>query len=368
MALEKLAKCLRDHLLPNYFVREGNLLQTVPKDSCEAMSNALMDVIVDPISNLVNSSKVMERLEGVMSAGPNEKGCGKLITLLKEQDGSPEKEGELKDLLKFHFYNLGLSLMNGEPETAQKGLDYILCVVAILKTVGKCTSAQELLCNSLISYSARGDDRLAAARLISMRILGFVDDEILSALHDATGSNELGANLCHNAGCLYHDKAYTDSDDGFTPNKAQLSHAETMLKRSVDLQPDNTSHLVELSMFLYRNDRFEEAISVAKRGVKKSMSSEMLEYLEYDKSDELTLDGNIGQHVQQNGLIRAPALVFAYYVQVACLEELDREDEALQFMASYKSACSDPRKTISVDDSMVLFRFSCLLLKMPRTQ
>lgn len=76
MALEKLAKCLRDHLLPNYFVREGNLLQTVPKDSCEAMSNALMDVIVDPISNLVNSSKVMERLEGVMSAGPNEKGCG----------------------------------------------------------------------------------------------------------------------------------------------------------------------------------------------------------------------------------------------------------------------------------------------------
>lgn len=367
MALNKLAKCLRGHLLPNYFLRQGNLLQTVPKDSCEAMSNELMKVISSPVLSFTNSSKIMEHLELVMSAGPREKGCNKLIALLREHDGSPEKEGELKDLLKFHFYNLGLSLLNGEPETAQKGLDYIQCVVAILKTVGKCTNALELLCNYLVSCSARGDDRHAAARLVSMRILGFLDEEILSVLHDATGSNELGAHLCHNAGCRYHVQAYGDSDDGLTVNKEHLSHAETMLKKSVDLQPDKASHHVELSMFLYRNDRFDEAISFAKRGVQESASSEMLECLEYDTSEEITLDGNLGHHVQQNGFVRAPALVFAYYVQVACLEELNRKEEALQLMASYKSACSDSRKTVCEDDSMVLFHFSCLLLKIPET-
>lgn len=365
MALNKLQKCLRDHLLPNYFVRQGNLLQMVPKDSCDAMSNELMNVISSPVLSLANSSKIMERLELVMSAGPKEKGCSKLITLLREQDGSTEKKDELNDLLKFHFYNLGLSLMNGEPETAQKGLDYIQSVVAILKTVGKCTNALELLCNSLVSCSARGDDRLAAARLVSMRILGFLDDEVISTLHDATGSNELGAHLCHNAGCLYHTQAYVVSGDGLTVNKEHLSHAETMLKKAVDLEPGKASHHAEFSMFLYRNDRFDEAISFAKRGVQESASSEVLDCLEYDTSEEITLDGNLGYHVQQNGFIRAPALVFAYYVQVACLEELNRKDEALQLMDSYKSACSDSRKTHCEDDSMVLFRFSCLLLKVP---
>ena len=365
MALNKLEKCLRSHLLPNYFVRKGNLLQTVPKDSCDAMSNELMNVISSPVLSFANSSKIVERLELVMSAGPREKGCSKLIALLREQDGSPEKEDELKDLLKFHFYNLGLSLLNGEPETAQKGLDYIQCVVAILKTVGKCTNALQLLCNYLVSCSARGDDRSAATRLVSMRILGFLDDEVLSALHNATDSNELGAHLCHNAGCLYHARAHEVSDDRLTVKKEQLSHAETMLKKAVDLQPGKASHHAELSMFLYRNDRFDEAISFAKRGVQESASSEVLECLEYDTSEEITLDGNLGHHVQQNGFIRAPALVFAYYVQVACLEELNRKEEALQLMASYKSACSDSRKTVCEDDSMVLFRFSCLLLKDP---
>ena len=321
MALNKVEKCLRGHLLPNYFVRQGNLLQMVPKDSCDAMSNELMNVISSPVLSLANSSKIMERLELVMSAGPKER--------------------------------------------AQKGLDYIQSVVAILKTVGKCTNALELLCNSLVSCSARGDDRLAAARLVSMRILGFLDDEVLSALYDATGSNELGAHLWHNAGCRYHAQAYVVSEDGLTVNKEHLSHAETMLKKAVDLEPGKASHHAELSMFLYRNDRFDEAISFAQRGVQESASSEVLDCLEYDTNEEITLDGNLGHHVQKNGFIRAPALVFAYYVQVACLEELNRKDEALQLMDSYKSACSDSRKTHCEDDSMVLFRFSCLLLKVP---
>ena len=305
----------------------------------------------------------MERLKLVMSAGPEEQGYSKLVALLRERSESPEKENELRDLLKFHLYNIGLSMMIGEPDTAQKGLEYIQCVVDILKTTRKCTNALELLCNSLVSCVVRGDDDLAAPRLVSMRILGFSDDGILSALNTATGSDEVGAHLYHNAGCFYHSQAYGDSDGELTPNDEQLSHAETMLKKAVALQPDNAGNYVELSMFLYRNDRFEEAISFAKEGIRQSTTSEQLEYLGYDKSEEITLDGNLAQHVQQNGSIQAPALTFAYYVQVACLEELNRKDEAMELMASYKAACSDPRKTNSKDDSMVLFNFSCLLLK-----
>lgn len=69
-----------------------------------------------------------------------------------------------------------------------------------------------------------------------------------------------------------------------------------------------------------------------------------------------------GYHLQQNDTVKAPALVFDYYVLVACLEELDRKDEALKLIDSYKEACSDPRKT-SEDDAQVLFNYSCLLLK-----
>lgn len=365
MALNKLAKSLQCHMLPNYFVKDRNLLQTVHKDSSEAMSDALARVITNPISSLANSPKVMGRLELAMSAGPEEQGYSKLVKLLRERSESPEKQDELRDLLKFHLYNLGLSLMIGEPDTAQKGLEYIQCVVDILKTTGKCTNALELLCNSLVSCLERGDDELAASRLVSMRILGFSDDGILSVLNTATGGNEIGAHLYHNAGCLYHAQAYGDSDDELTPNDEQLSHAETMLKKAVALQPDKASHRVELGMFLYRNDRFEEAILSAKEGIQETKSSGELEYLGYDKSEEITLDGNLAQHVQQNGSIQAPALVFAYYVQVACLEELNRKDEAMGLMASYRAACSDPRKTNSKDDSMVLFNFSCLLLKIP---
>lgn len=85
-------------------------------------------------------------------------------------------------------------------------------------------------------------------------------------------------------------------------------------------------------------------------GVYWGNSSEALDFLEYGKSKEATLDGNLGYHLQQNDTVKAPALVFDYYVLVACLEELDRKDEALKLIDSYKEACSDPRKT-SEDDA-----------------
>jgi len=369
IALNRLVKFLQCYTLPNYFVRERNLLQTVPKEDCEMLSGALKGVIANPIHCFANSPKVMGRLESVLSASPEEQGYSKLVVLLREFDGcSPGKVDALKDLLKFHFNNLGLTLLIGEPETAQKGLEYIQCVVDILKGAGKNTNALELLCNFLVRSTERGDGDMAPSRLVSMRILGFPDDEIISALSKATGSTELAAHLYNNAGCFYHAQAYNDSDDPFEPIGELLSHAEAVLRKAVDLQPDKASHHVELSMFLYRNDRFEEAISAAKRGIPESKSSDTLEYLEYGKSEELTLDGNLGYHVQQNGSIEAPALVFAYYVLVACLEELDRKDEALQLMSSYKAACEDPRKSSCKDDSMVLFNFSCLLLKITEIQ
>ena len=364
-AIERLARFLQCYMLPNYFVKQRNLLQAISKESCELMSKELIKITQKPISSLANSPKLTKCIESMLSLAPEEYQYSKLITLLKELPSCPEKKNDLKDFLKFHFHNLGVVLMKN-PKTAQKGLEYIQCVVDILKVTGKCTNALELLCNSLVSFSARGDEEGAACHLVSMRSLGFSDQEIISALMKATNGIELPAHLFHNAGCFYHAQAYENSVDGADPNEELLSHAEVVLKKAVELQPSNASHHVELSMFLYRNDRFEEAIDAAKQGVTLSKSSEVLSYLEYGKSEEITLDGNLGYHVQQNDAVQAPAVVFAYYVLVACLEELDRKDEALQLMDSFKTACSDPRKTNGNDDSLVLFNYSCLLLKIPK--
>lgn len=366
--IRRLASFLQCYALPNYFVKQRNLLQTVSKESCEVMSKALMEFTEKPISSLVNSPDLglMKCIESVLSLAPKEdESYSKLIALLRELDSSPEKKSDLKMFLKYHFINLGLTLMM-DPKGAQKGLEFIQCVVEILKGFGKRTNALELLCNSLVTCSVRGDEEVGtASRLVSMRCLGFSDEEIISTLMKSTGDCfEVPANLYHNAGCVYHARAYEDSFD--EPDEGLLCQAEEMLKKAVDLQPDSACHHVELSMFLYRNDRFEEAITSAKQGIEESRSSEELEDLGYDKSEETTLDGNLGYHVQHNDVIQAPALVFAYYVLVTCLVELDRKDEALPLMESYKTACCDPRKTNSNDDSLVLFNYSCLRLKIPK--
>lgn len=53
--------------------------------------------------------------------------------------------------------------------------------------------------------------------------------------------------------------------------------------------------------FLHRNNGFEEAIEAAKVGVYWGNSPEALDFLEYCKSKEATLDGNLGYHLQQSG-------------------------------------------------------------------
>lgn len=156
----------------------------------------------------------------------------------------------MKRYLKFHFYNLGLALME-KPETTQKGLEYIQCVVQILKETAKCPNALELLCNSLVNSSVRGDEEAAVLHLISMQNLGFSDQEILSTLMEATNGIEFPANLIHNAGCLWHAQAYEHSSDGTNPREEELSHAEVMLKRPVKLQLSEASHHVELCMFFF---------------------------------------------------------------------------------------------------------------------
>lgn len=80
--------------------------------------------------------------------------------------------------MKFHFYNIGLALMEN-PETAQKGLEYTQCIVLILKGTENCPNASELLCNSLVNSSLCGDEEAAAWCLISMQ-------EIISTLMEAT--------------------------------------------------------------------------------------------------------------------------------------------------------------------------------------
>ncbi|KAJ7371036.1 hypothetical protein OS493_028198 [Desmophyllum pertusum] len=325
------------------------------------MSIALMEFTEKPISSLANSPDLglMKCIESVLSLAPKEdESNSKLITLLRELDSSPEKKRDLKMFLKYHFINLGLTLMM-DPKGAQKGLEFIQCVVEILKGFGKRTNALELLCNSLVTCSVRGDEEVGtASRLVSMRCLGFSDEEIISTLMKSTADSiELPANLYHNAGCVCHARAYEDSFD--EPDEGLLCQAEEMLKKAVDLQPDSACHHVELSMFLYRNDRFEEAITSAKQGIEESRSSEELEDIGYDKSEETTLDGNLGYHVQHNDVIQAPALVFAYYVLVTCLVELDRKDEALPLMESYKTACCDPRKTNRINRFFIFFIENC---------
>lgn len=361
-AIERLARFLQCYELPNYFVKQRNHLQAIPRESCEVISKELIQITRKPISSLANSPKLIKHIESILSNALEEYGYSKFIALLKELPSCPEKKNDLKELLKYHFYNLGLALMKN-PKTAPKGLEYMECVVHILKGIGNQTNAFELLCNSLVNSLRRGDVESAAWRLISMRSLGFSDHEIISTLMKATDGIELPANLFHNSGCFYHVQAY--ENDVTDPNEELLAQAEVMFSKAAELQPTNVSHQVELSMFLYRNDRFEEAIEAAKQGLTLSKSSEELEYLGYGKSEEITLDGNLGYHVQQHDAVQAPALMFAYYVLVACLVELDRNDEALQLMDSYKTACSDPRRTNDNDDSLLLFNYSCLLLKIP---
>lgn len=358
-AIKRLARFLQCHELPNYFVKQSNHLQAIPRESCEVISKELIQITNMPISSLANSPKLIKRIESISSNALEEYGYNKFNALLKELPSCPEKKNDLKKFLKYHFYNLGLALMKS-PKTAPKGLEYMECVVHILKGIGKHTNGFELLCNSLVNFLQRGDVEGAAWQMISMRSLGFSDHEIISTLMKATNGIELPANLFHNSGCFYHAQAYEND-----PNEELLAQAEVMFNKATELQPTNASHHIELSMFLYRNDRFEEALEAAKQGLTLSKSSEELEYLEYGKSEEITLDGNLGYHVQQHDAIQAPALVFAYYVLVACLVELDRNDEALQLMDSYKTACSDPCRTNDNDDSLVLFNYSCLLLKIP---
>ena len=89
-------------------------------------------------------------------------------------------------------------------------------------------------------------------------------------------------------------------------------------------------------------------------------SSEALDFLEYGKSKEAALDG---YHLQQNGTVKAPALVFSCYVMLSYLEELYRKDEALKLIDSYQAVCSNPLKTSDNDYAWVRFKFSCLLPK-----
>lgn len=95
-------------------------------------------------------------------------------------------------------------------------------------------------------------------------------------------------------------------------------------------------------------------------GVYWGNSSEALDFLEYGKSKDAALDG---YHLQQNGTVKAPALVFSYYVMVSYLEELYRKDEALKLIDSYQAVCSNPLKTSDNDYAWVRFKFSCLLPK-----
>ena len=362
--IERLTKCLQSYMLPNYFVIQRNHLQEISKESCAIISKELTQIMQKPVLALANSPKLTKCIESIYSQAPKKYGYSTLIALLKDFHSSPDKN-VLNDFLKYHLYNLGLMLMEN-PKTAQKGIEYIECVVQILKGTGKQTNAYELLCDSIVQCQRRhgdGDAEAAACRLISMRSLGFSDQEVIATLTKATNGIDLPASLFHNAGCFYHVQAY--EDDVTEPNGELLNHAEMMLKKSVELQPTNASHYVELSMFLYRNDRFDEAIEAAKQGITCSKTSKVLKYLGYGQSEEITLDGNLGHHIQQNDTIEAPALIFAYYVLVACLEELHREDEALKFMDSYRTACGDPCKAIDEDDSLVLYNYSCLLLKLP---
>lgn len=360
--IKRLARFLQCYELPNYFVKQRNHLQAIPRESCEVISKELIQITKKPISSLANSPKLAKHIESISSNAREEYGYSKFIELLKEVPSCPEKKNDLKEFLKYHFYNLGRALMRN-PKTAPKGLEYMECVVHIWKGIGNHTNAFELLCNSLLDFLRCGDVEEAAWRFISMRSLGFSDHEIISTLMKATDGIELPANLFHNSGRFYHAEAY--KNDFFNPNEELLTQAEVMFNKAIELQPTSASHHIELGMFLYRNDRFEDAIEAAKQALTLSKSSEELEYLEYGKSEEITLDGNLGYHVQQHDGIQAPALVFAFYVLVTCLVELDRNDEALQLMDSYKTACSDPRRTNGNDDSLVLFNYSCLLRKTP---
>lgn len=55
--------------------------------------------------------------------------------------------------------------------------------------------------------------------------------------------------------------------DGLIVNKEYLFYVEIMLKKVVDFELGKVSYYVELSMFLYWNDCFDEVILFVKWGV-----------------------------------------------------------------------------------------------------
>ena len=389
--IKELSKSLSSHSIPNYFIEGNNLLEHIPIDECLLLADELKLALSQPVLSFINSPQIKLVLKPMDLAG-GEYTYDKVASAVRTYNSTKNKINLALVLrhLHFHLWTIG-SVCLGQMDMYKMGLDLFRCLADVniyLETPCKLT---DLLVDEVkYGFKSSNVDRIVSA-FIALRLL--IGDEELQCKYIDIFNDDLSSFYC-NAACKYHaytaacEEVYYDCQfcegeckcseysarckyhtsicacdvKGDFDIEESIAETERLFEHSISLEPDQVASRVEYALFLQCEERFEEAVRMAKSAFDIAVKKNDFKSGHYfGIGEESRVDGNMGRLIGYLKFLQIPSVVLSYYIYTTCLCELGkREVNEKEFVlfenASYKA------KGIERDHSLLMLGHTCLLL------
>ena len=166
----------------------------------------------------------------------------------------------------------------------------------------------------------------------------------------------------YSAHCKYHISICACDVKGDFNIEKSIAELERLFEQSISLKPDRFASRVEFALFLKCEERFVEAVRMAKSAFDialKQIDSESGHY--YDIGEESRVDGNMSRLICYLKFLQVPSTVLSYYIYVTCLSKSGKIEVDKKEFILLENACYEA-KGIERDHSLLLLGHTCLII------
>ena len=166
----------------------------------------------------------------------------------------------------------------------------------------------------------------------------------------------------YSAHCKYHISICACDVKGDFNIEKSIAELERLFEQSISLKPDQFASRVEFALFLKCEERFVEAVRMAKSAFDialKQIDSELGHY--YDIGEESRVDGNMSRLICYLKFLQVPSTVLSYYIYVTCLSKSGKIEVDKKEFILLENACYEA-KGIERDHSLLLLGHTCLII------
>ena len=129
----------------------------------------------------------------------------------------------------------------------------------------------------------------------------------------------------YSAHCKYHVSICACDVKGDFDIEESIAETERLFEHSISLEPDGVASRVEYALFLQCEERFEEAVRIAKLAFdivveKNDFKSGHF----FGIGEESRVDGNMSRLIDYLMFLQIPSAVLSYYIYISCLCKLGK--------------------------------------------